>query len=102
MGAAVFLDRDGTLIDEPGYLADPDALRLLPGAADAVAAWNRAGLLVVLVTNQSGVARGLLDEAGLARVHARLEERLADAGTPGLPAVVAGRQKGPRRPLSGR
>ncbi len=80
MSAAVFLDRDGTLIDELGYLADPDALRLFPGAADAVAAWNRAGLPVVLVTNQSGVARGLLDEASLARVHARLAGLLGRSG----------------------
>ena len=80
MGAAVFLDRDGTLIDELGYLADPGALRLFPGAADAVAAWNRAGVLVVLVTNQSGVARGSFDEERLASVHARLEELLGEAG----------------------
>lgn len=77
---AVFLDRDGTLLDELGYLADPERVRLLPGAAAGVAALNRAGWPVVLVTNQSGIARGLLDEARLELVHRRLRERLAEGG----------------------
>ena len=59
---AVFLDRDGTLIHDPGYLADPAGVRLLPGAADAVRRLNEAGWLAVVVTNQSGIARGLLTE----------------------------------------
>jgi len=58
----VFLDRDGTLIDELGYLRDPDGLRLLPGAAAAVRALNERGVPIALVTNQSGVARGLFTE----------------------------------------
>ena len=73
----VFLDRDGCVVDELGFLVDADATRLLPGAAAAVARLNRAGIPVVLVTNQSAVARGLLDEDGLARIHARMAELLA-------------------------
>lgn len=78
--AAVFLDRDGTLLDEGGYLADPAGLRLLPGAASALRRLNDAGLPVVLVTNQSGVARGLFSENDLARVHAALARSLAREG----------------------
>jgi D-glycero-D-manno-heptose 1,7-bisphosphate phosphatase len=77
---AVFLDRDGTLLDELGYLSDPDRVRLLPGAADAVRALNEAGLPVVVVTNQSGIARGYFTEEDLERVHARLREVLAVHG----------------------
>ncbi|MFT5288446.1 MAG: D-glycero-D-manno-heptose 1,7-bisphosphate phosphatase [Planctomycetota bacterium] len=78
--AAAFLDRDGTLIDELGYLGDPKGVVLYPGAALAVAKLNARGVPVVLVTNQSGIARGYFNEADLARVHARLEELLAAEG----------------------
>jgi len=57
--AAVFLDRDGTLIEDPGYLGDPETVRLLPGTADAIRRINETGLLAIVVTNQSGIARGL-------------------------------------------
>jgi D-glycero-D-manno-heptose 1,7-bisphosphate phosphatase len=57
---AVFLDRDGTIIEDAGYLRDPAGVRLLPGAARAIAQLNEHGLVVVVVTNQSGIARGLL------------------------------------------
>ena len=69
---AVFLDRDGTLVEDPGYLASPDGLRLLPGAARAVARLNAAGWATVVVTNQSGIARGLLTEAEYRATAARL------------------------------
>lgn len=77
---AVFLDRDGTLIEDPGYLADPDGVRLLPGVAPAVARLNRAGLIVVVVTNQSGIARGLLTEAQYLAIERRVDELLAAEG----------------------
>jgi D-glycero-D-manno-heptose 1,7-bisphosphate phosphatase len=77
---AVFLDRDGTLVREVDFLVHPDELELLPGAAEAVADLARAGFAVVLVTNQSGVARGYLDEARLAEIHVRLAELLAEHG----------------------
>jgi D-glycero-D-manno-heptose 1,7-bisphosphate phosphatase len=78
--AGVFLDRDGTLIDEHGYLGAPERVRLFPGAARAVRTLNVRGLPVVLVTNQSGVARGLFTEADLERVHRRLRDELAAEG----------------------
>ncbi len=77
---AVFLDRDGTIIKDCGYIGDPDEVRLLPGAADAIRRFSRLGHLVVLVSNQSGVARGFFDEEALERVHTRLEEVLAEQG----------------------
>jgi D-glycero-D-manno-heptose 1,7-bisphosphate phosphatase len=76
---AVFLDRDGTLLDELGYLRRPEDVRLLPGAAEGVRLINRAGWLAVVVTNQSGLARGLFDERELRAVHARLAAELVRA-----------------------
>jgi D-glycero-D-manno-heptose 1,7-bisphosphate phosphatase len=77
---AVFLDRDGTLIHDRHYLSDPAGVELLPGAGDAVARLNRAGLFVVLVTNQSGIGRGMYGEDDYRAVHRRLVELLADHG----------------------
>lgn len=77
---AVFLDRDGTVNAEVDYLSTPDQLVLLPGAAQAIARLNRAGFATVLITNQSGVARGLFDEARLGQIHDRLRELLAAEG----------------------
>lgn len=77
---AVFLDRDGTICREVDYLADPGGLELLPGAAAAIAAFSAAGFEVVVITNQSGVARGLFDEQGLELIHQRLRELLAADG----------------------
>lgn len=78
--ALVLLDRDGTIITETGYLLDPAHLVLIPGAAAAVARLNRAGVKVALVTNQSAVGRGWLDEAGLERIHLELSHQLAREG----------------------
>jgi D-glycero-D-manno-heptose 1,7-bisphosphate phosphatase len=78
--AAVFLDRDGTLVDEVGYASRPEDIRLLPGAGEAVAALRSAGFLVVLLTNQSGVARGYFTEDDLHAMHCKLEKDLAKAG----------------------
>ena len=73
---AVFLDRDGTLIQEKGYLKDPAEVALEEGAAEAVVRLNRLGFAVVLVTNQSGLARGYYTEEDVAAVHQRLGELL--------------------------
>ena len=70
---AVFLDRDGTIIEDVGYLGDPERMRLLPDAAEAIARLNRAGLLAVAVTNQSGIARGLFDEDAYEATRIRLD-----------------------------
>jgi D-glycero-D-manno-heptose 1,7-bisphosphate phosphatase len=77
---AVFLDRDGTIIADVGYLREPDQVRLLPGAADAIQRLNDAGWLAVVVTNQSGIARGLLTQDDYRRTERRLDELLAEAG----------------------
>lgn len=77
---AVFLDRDGTLNREVDYLADPDDLELLPGVGAALRALADAGYLLCVVTNQSGVARGLLTEETLHRIHERLAEELRTFG----------------------
>jgi histidinol-phosphate phosphatase family protein len=73
----VYLDRDGTLNFDPGYLNQPDHLRLLPGVGRAVARLNRAGFKTVVVSNQSGVSRGLITKEQLDAVHQRLRELLA-------------------------
>ena len=77
---AVFLDRDGTLIHDRHYLADPAGVELLPGAAEAVARLNRAGFFVALVTNQSGIGRGFFTEAQYHAVHQRVVDLLAVEG----------------------
>jgi D,D-heptose 1,7-bisphosphate phosphatase len=71
---AVFLDRDGTINEEVGYLDSLEQLRIFPVAFDAVRMINRAGIKVVVVTNQSGVARGFFDEDFVNSVHARINE----------------------------
>lgn len=77
MRPAVFLDRDGTLIEEVNFLVDPGDVRLVCGGGQAVAELSAAGFAVVIVTNQSAIGRGLLTEAGLALVHDELEKQLA-------------------------
>ena len=73
---AVFLDRDGTIIEDSGYLHEPEAVRLLPGAALAIRRLNQAGWPVVVISNQSGIARGLYPESDYHRVQQRLAELL--------------------------
>lgn len=80
MNRAVFLDRDGTLNREVNYLADPAQLELLPGVAEGLARLAQNQWLLCVVTNQSGVARGILSEATLAEIHGRLRELLANEG----------------------
>ncbi len=73
---AVFLDRDGVVIEDSHYLGDAHRVQLVPGSAEAIAALNRAGWPVVIVTNQSGVARGLFTEGDVQDVHAHLANLL--------------------------
>jgi D-glycero-D-manno-heptose 1,7-bisphosphate phosphatase len=77
---AVFLDRDGVIIEDAHYLDDPHRLQLVPGSADAIAALNRAGWPVVVVTNQSGVGRGLFPLQAVEQVHDHLRQLLAGYG----------------------
>ncbi len=80
MRAAVFLDRDGTLVRDPGYLHDPALVELLPGVAHGLGELARAGWPLVVVSNQSGIARGFYGPEGFAAVQARLGELLAPHG----------------------
>jgi D-glycero-D-manno-heptose 1,7-bisphosphate phosphatase len=77
---ALFLDRDGTVIADAHYLADPAGVRLIHGAAEAVRWANAQQVPVFLVTNQSGIARGLITTAQYEATRARTEALLADAG----------------------
>ncbi len=79
---AVFFDRDGTIVEDPppGFLHEPGKVKLLPGAAAAIKQLNDHGFLVVVVTNQSGIGRGLYTVADYAAVQRRLAELLAAHG----------------------
>jgi histidinol-phosphate phosphatase family protein len=77
---AAFLDRDGTIIEDRGDLGDPNDVALVPGAADAVRRLKDAGLAVVLVTNQSGIARGTITQQQFEAVQQRMLELLDSSG----------------------
>jgi D-glycero-D-manno-heptose 1,7-bisphosphate phosphatase len=77
---AAFLDRDGTLIDDVGYLSRVNQVRFLPGAVEAVRILNEAGFFVALVTNQSGVARGYFSEETVEATHRAIQQELALQG----------------------
>jgi D,D-heptose 1,7-bisphosphate phosphatase len=79
---AVFLDKDGTLVENVPYCADPDRIRLGRGAREGLTLLRRAGYELVVVSNQSGVARGLFPEAALAPLAAKLKRILLEAGIP--------------------
>lgn len=76
---AVFLDRDGTINVEKEYLHRPEEFAFIPGAIEAIRLLNRSGYLVVVVTNQSGVARGYYDESAVKRLHEHIEQLLSAA-----------------------
>lgn len=77
---AVFLDRDGVLNIDHGYVYDPARLEWIEGAREAVAAMTAAGLKVLVVTNQSGIGRGYFDELALKGFHAAMQAQLAEVG----------------------
>jgi D-glycero-D-manno-heptose 1,7-bisphosphate phosphatase len=112
MTAAVFLDRDGTIIEDVDYLSDLDRMTLFPYTVDALRLLERAGFAVVVVTNQSAVARGIVTEAFVNETHAELDRRLARGGAridryyfcPDHPAATVAkyrRQCRCRKPLPG-
>jgi D-glycero-D-manno-heptose 1,7-bisphosphate phosphatase len=80
MKRAVFLDRDGTIIVEKEYLCDPAKVEIFPGAGKALRRLQDSGLLLFVVTNQSGIGRGYFTEADMERVHARMLEGLSPDG----------------------
>lgn len=77
---AVFLDRDGTINEEVEYLDDPQDLRLIPGAVEAIRLLNEAGVPAIVVTNQAGVGRGYFSEARVEAIHQQLAKQLAAHG----------------------
>jgi len=77
---AIFMDRDGTVCEEVGYVNHVDRIRLLPRSAEAIHLANQAGFQTVIVTNQAGVARGYFDEDLVHEVHDAVRRQLADAG----------------------
>lgn len=79
-GPAVFLDRDGVIVEETGYLHKPEDIRFIDGAPEAIARLNQAGLPVIVITNQAGVGRGYYGWGEFEAVQSRIEERLAEAG----------------------
>lgn len=95
--AALFLDRDGVLIEEVEYLARPEQVRLIPGAAAAVRRANRAGWRVVVVSNQSGVVRGLFPESILPDIHRTISAQLLEEAG----AVIDGFYYCPHHPTEG-
>jgi len=78
--AAVFLDRDGTINEEVGYLSRLEQIKLFPATFEAIRMINESGMKVVVVTNQSGVAKGFFDEYFVNAVHARINEMLRKRG----------------------
>ena len=80
MAKAVFLDRDGTIVEDPGFLHEPEKVRLLPGAAAAIRRLNDAGYRVIIVTNQSGIARRRYTVSDYETVQERLGALLAAQG----------------------
>lgn len=75
---AIFLDRDGTLISDPGYLNDPELVSFCPGVVDGLKRLAQAGYLLIVVTNQSGIPRGLVQEENVLRIHQRIQDELMD------------------------
>lgn len=96
MRRLALLDRDGTIIAEKHFLADPDGVHLIPGAADAIIRLNRAGWAVAIVTNQSGVGRGYYTLGQMHAVNARTLELLRAAG-----ATIDALEWCPHHPLAG-
>jgi D-glycero-D-manno-heptose 1,7-bisphosphate phosphatase len=80
MNKAVFLDRDGTVNEEVGYMTDLDKLRLIEGAGQAIRRLNEVGFKIVVVTNQSGVARGYFPESLVHEAHNRIDGMLSQFG----------------------
>ncbi|HWD17990.1 MAG TPA: HAD family hydrolase [Verrucomicrobiae bacterium] len=100
LNRAVFLDRDGTLIEEKEYLSKPEDVAVFPGAAAALRRLMDAGFLLIMVSNQSGVGRGYFTLDDVAKVNARLSELLAQGGVKLHATYIA--PEAPDQPSQGR
>jgi D-glycero-D-manno-heptose 1,7-bisphosphate phosphatase len=78
LNKAAFLDRDGTICEDVNYLSRPEQLKIFPFAAEAVRLLNENGFQVILITNQSGIARGFFDELALGEIHEKLVSELTE------------------------
>ena len=78
---AVFLDRDGTIIEDVPYLSDPLKVVLINGTANAIKTLKAAGFMVIVITNQSGVGRGFYTELDVGAIHAKIDSILENEGT---------------------
>lgn len=81
MKPAVFFDRDGTLIIDKHYLKNPDGIEFINGAPECVAALKRAGYKIIIISNQSGIARGLLTHNDVAAIHSKIKILFKEMGT---------------------
>lgn len=77
---AVFLDRDGTLNQDPGYLREPSQVHLFPGVGEALRRLKDAGFLLIVISNQSGVGRGLIDPEQIPKIHRQLDALIGVCG----------------------
>lgn len=77
---AVFLDRDGTIIEDVGYLSDPSDIRFMPASASSLVSLNAAGFKLIVVSNQSGIGRGLITHEQFDRVNSEFQRQLRDMG----------------------
>ena len=93
---AVFLDRDGTINEEMGYINHPDRFILFPFVAESIKIFNQLGLKVVIVTNQAGIARGYFEESLVLEIHQTLKTKIADNG-----AIIDGIYYCPHHPDEG-
>lgn len=75
---AIFLDRDDTIMEDSGYINSPQQVRLIAGAAGALVDLRKMGYRIIVVSNQSGIARGIITEQALAQIHERLKQLLAE------------------------
>lgn len=75
---AVFVDRDGTLIEEANYLSRPEDLRIFPFTLEAVRLLKNKGFLIIVITNQSGIGRRMFDEAAMHRIHQKIQADLEE------------------------
>ena len=80
MQKAIFLDRDGTINEEMGYINHPDRFKIFPFVAESIKIFNQSGFLVIIITNQSGIARGYYSEALVEDLHNRLTMEMQNKG----------------------
>jgi D-glycero-D-manno-heptose 1,7-bisphosphate phosphatase len=82
MKKAIFLDRDGTIIVDKNYLNDPNQIEYLPNVFEAFKLWNENGFVFVIVTNQSGIHKGIIKEENVVKIHQKIAQRMLDNKTP--------------------